>query len=384
MASSRSALIIGAGIGGLAAGVALQRIGWEVRIHERAASPRELGFGLLLAPNALAALRELGVAPSIEQAGVSAAKVEMRHVDGRLLRRINTQLGGQSIVALRTVLHGALMDAVGERALVLGSEAVSATQHAGNVTLTLKNGRTETAALLVAADGVHSVIRRQLHPDEPLPRPSGFTAVRGVGHGVGDVLGDLMAAAYFGDGIESATARAGSDAVYWYLSLLSADVPAGARSAADVLGPLLPRFDSRLRSIISATTADNMRLDPLFQRDPLLTWGEGLITLLGDAAHPVMPHTGQGAALALEDAVALKLVLSATQDLEMALRRYEQVREYRTRKFINAGPRIARMTTTRNPLIKAIRTAAVKYLPESVLNSATSGLTKDPHVELRG
>jgi 2-polyprenyl-6-methoxyphenol hydroxylase-like FAD-dependent oxidoreductase len=86
----RTALIAGAGIGGLAAGVALRSAGWRVRIHERASSPRELGFGLLLAPNALSALRELGVAAVVEAGAVAATGVEVRRLNGRLIRRLQS------------------------------------------------------------------------------------------------------------------------------------------------------------------------------------------------------------------------------------------------------------------------------------------------------
>jgi 2-polyprenyl-6-methoxyphenol hydroxylase-like FAD-dependent oxidoreductase len=103
---------------------------------------------------------------------------------------------------------------------------------------------------------------------------------------------------------------------------------------------------------------------------------------LGDAAHPVLPHTGQGAAQALEDAVALGLVLSPSKDIGEALRRYEKVRMRRTRKFIKLGPRIARITTTRNALIQALRTFAIRMAPASVIGLAASQ-TSDPHRDLR-
>ena len=101
MSNARTALIIGAGIGGLAAGVALRRAGWRIRIHERASGLRELGFGLGLAPNALAALNELGVAETVTSAGSRLAKVELRYANGQVLRRLNLQFGLPSVVALR-------------------------------------------------------------------------------------------------------------------------------------------------------------------------------------------------------------------------------------------------------------------------------------------
>ena len=94
VAGARSALIVGAGIGGLAAGLALKRAGWQVRIFERAANPRELGFALLLAPNAIAALEELGVAAPIVAGGATPTSAEVRRPDGRVLRRLDVTAPG--------------------------------------------------------------------------------------------------------------------------------------------------------------------------------------------------------------------------------------------------------------------------------------------------
>src|SRR6187549_1519991 len=174
------ALIVGAGIGGLAAGVALQRAGWQVRIHERAASPRELGFALALAPNAIAALDELGLSRAVVAAGVAATRFEVRRADGRLMRRFSAPPGGAGVIALRAALHGTLLKTVGEQSLTCSSEVVGFSQDATTARLTLRDGRIDTGDLLVGADGVGSVIRKQLHPQEPPPMPSGFYAVRGL------------------------------------------------------------------------------------------------------------------------------------------------------------------------------------------------------------
>ena len=372
--SGRRAIIVGAGIGGLAAGVALRRAGWDIRIFERAASPRELGFALLLAPNAMAALDALGLGDRIRAAGVAGTRFEVRHADGRVIRRFRGQPGGRLVVALRQVLHGALLEMVGADTLVLGSEAVGAEATPRSAALKLRDGRSEEGDVVIGADGVGSVIRRQLHPEDPAPVPSGFIALRGVARGVSHHLGDLAGVGYLGDGVEAAAARAGEDAVYWYLSLLADDVKGGAaQEPGAVLDRMTVGFDPRFRVLTGSTERDDMRLDELFQRRPLRTWGAGRITLLGDAAHPVLPHTGQGAAQALEDAVALGTALRDVTAVEASLRSYERARSRRTRRLIAMGPRIARMTTTRNPLRKVLRTVLIRYVPEPLLIKGAPG-----------
>jgi salicylate hydroxylase len=265
--------------------------------------------------------------------------------------------------------------------LRLGSEAASFNARTGGVTLRLKDGSTDTGTILIGADGIHSVIRRTLHPNEPPPRPSGFSAVRGVAYNAGHNLGDLSGVGYLGNAIEAATVRASSDAVYWYISLRSRDVVDPSPEA--ILHARYPGFDPALRAILSATKPEDMRFDRLLLREPLHTWGAGHVTLLGDAAHLLLPHTGQGAAQALEDAVALGLALGGPGGLEQALRRYEVVRSRRTRSLIALGPRIARTTTTNSIAIRITRWLAIRLTPEPLLGLSARRLRGDPHRELR-
>jgi 2-polyprenyl-6-methoxyphenol hydroxylase-like FAD-dependent oxidoreductase len=364
---ARRALIVGAGIGGLAAAVALRRAGWEVRVCERATRPRELGFGLLLARNALAALQELQLAHRIQGVNGLAVGAEIRRLDGRVVRRFRSQLGGPLVVALRSDLHGALLQAVGEGVVMLNREAVAFREHEDRVDLITADGAAETADVLIGADGVNSAVRRCLHPDEPPPRASGFCAIRGVAYGVSDVLGSLAAIAYLGDGVEAAAARASRDAVYWYMSLLSQDIDVDERTPQTVWDQRAQEFEEPFRVIVAATPTEDMRFDELLERDPLRVWGAGRVTLLGDAAHPMLPHTGQGAAQALEDAVALGVAMASRHNIQEGLRHYESVRSRRTRRFIRLGPRIARFTTTRNRGVHALRTFILRVLPERVM-----------------
>ena len=123
------ALIVGAGIGGLAAAVALRRAGWDVHVFERASSPRELGFALLLAPNAMHALVELGLGDAVRHGGVITTSGEMRRPNGTVLRRLDTAslralLDEDTVCILRPVLHGALLETVGSSSIDLDAPAV--------------------------------------------------------------------------------------------------------------------------------------------------------------------------------------------------------------------------------------------------------------------
>jgi 2-polyprenyl-6-methoxyphenol hydroxylase-like FAD-dependent oxidoreductase len=384
---TRTALIVGAGVGGLAAGIALRRRGWRVRIFERAAEPRALGFALNLAPNAVQALQELGVAERVIAEGCVVGEAELRRADGRVLKRFNVAAGigrTASVFALRPALHGALIDATPADALALDSDAAGFEVTPAGVRLRLKDGRSEAGDLLVGADGVGSVIRDQLHPAEGPPRASGYFGVRGVALDAAHSLGSLSAVAYLDYGIEAATVRASRHAVYWYVSLLAEDAAPMKQAPAAVLERCASLLDDRFRAIVQATEPGDVRVDELFDRDPIDDWGRGPVTLLGDAAHPMLPHTGQGAAQALEDAVALGLALASPADLETALRKYERVRSGRTRGIVRRGRRIAMFTTTKSRPIDWLRAAAIRVVPAK---AAASGFLlardADPHRALR-
>jgi 2-polyprenyl-6-methoxyphenol hydroxylase-like FAD-dependent oxidoreductase len=362
---SRTALVVGAGIGGLSAGIALKQAGWTVRIFERATSPRELGFGLGLAPNAITALTALGVADTVIARGFAPtrASAEIRRLDGRLLKRLDlpdVSALGRIVIALRPALHGALLEAVGD-CVATGHEATGFSTSGDRVWLQFAGQPPAEGDLLIGADGVSSVIRRQLHPAEGPARSSGLMAVRGAVHGAEDHLDGLAGIYYLGQGVESVIVRASDTGIYWFVSLNRALVPDGLRDPAAVLAHISPRFDGTFRAITAAT--GDLRFDELFDRDPLPHWGAGPVTLVGDAAHPVLPHTGQGAAQAMVDAVTLGMRMREPVALEPALRAYEDERRGKMATLLGQGRRTAAMMRTMNPVAVAMRDTAIRLMP---------------------
>jgi 2-polyprenyl-6-methoxyphenol hydroxylase-like FAD-dependent oxidoreductase len=225
----------------------------------------------------------------------------------------------------------------------------------------LAGGDSVEGDLLVGADGVGSAIRRELHPLEPPPRSSHIVAVRGAVHGALEHLRGLDAIGYLGPGVEAMFIRASDTGMYWYYSMASELLPPDLRDARAVLACMTPQMDHTVRTITSAT--EDLRCDELFDRDPIPTWGRGPVTLVGDAAHPVLPHTGQGAAQAIVDAVTLGRMLNDVGHLDATLRAYEAERRAKTSALLTKGRHTARFMRTRHPLACTLRELFIRLIP---------------------
>jgi 2-polyprenyl-6-methoxyphenol hydroxylase-like FAD-dependent oxidoreductase len=264
-------------------------------------------------------------------------------------------------MALRPALHGALLDAVTPDAITLNAHATGFDQHNSVGCVRFADGTSIEGDLIVGADGIDSTIRRALHPNEPPPRPCGVVAVRGATHGAIDRLGRCDAVRYSGRGVEAMCIRASETGIYWFVSLNRDLLPSGMTDARAIVAHVSPRFDDTFNAI--ATAASDLRFDELADRDPLGSWGQGVVTLLGDAAHPMLPQTGQGAAQAIIDAVTLGRHLSESDNVGSALRRYEAERIKPTTGWVRRGRSTASLMRTTNPLICSVREFVMRAIP---------------------
>ena len=154
--------------------------------------------------------------------------------------------------------------------------------------------------------------------------------------------------------------------MYWYISVRADDID-GLHDATTIAVHCADQFDDYFRAIVGFTRAEDMRLDELLDREPIAMWGRGPITLLGDAAHPMLPRAGQGAAQALEDAVALGHVLRRAVDVQAALHHYEQVRAKRTRRVVLIARRNARLGWISSTIGQRLRDLMIRTAPGSIL-----------------
>ncbi|MEV6866097.1 FAD-dependent monooxygenase [Streptosporangium subroseum] len=357
---SGSAIVIGGGIGGLAAAVGLRRIGWKATVLERTSELGEIGAGMSQSPNALRALEELGVADQARAVGVPFHGVfNLRtpsgdHITRALPGGVSPLLGFH-----RADLHRVLMDAVPAEWVRTGAEVTAIRQAEGEVTVAY--GSEELRAdLVVAADGVRSTVRRLLWPDAPDPRFWGNTIWRGVAKADG-VEGGMT----LGRGRYFLVMPVGRGRVYWGLGA-HADRP-GVRYD-DELAEVRRRtrdWHDPIPALLDATPPEAVLHHDITDLAPLASYVRGRVVLLGDAAHAMHPDMAQGAAQSLEDAVVLAAALAEVGDISAALSRYDEQRRPRTQTIVRQARAKGRGSTSSNAVNYHLRTLAPRVVPSS-------------------
>jgi 2-polyprenyl-6-methoxyphenol hydroxylase-like FAD-dependent oxidoreductase len=359
------AIVVGGGIGGLTAAIALGRAGVEVAVFERAPELREIGAGISLWANATRALKGLGVYEEVRAAGAAEIGGELRTWRGGLLTRIpaddlKERFGEANLAVHRADLQGALYSSLPPGTVRLGAEFTGFDQDDEGVLARYADGREERGDLLVGADGLHSSVRGQLFGQSE-PRYAGYAAWRGIA-GAGDgSLPEGIGLNLWGRGSEFGLVGIGRGRFYWFATK---NAPEGqAESAAgrkrEVLDLLSGAYQPA-RAAVEATPEPEILRNDIYDRKPTSRWGVGRATLLGDAAHPMTPSLGQGACQAIEDAVVLARCLDGGEGNPASLRLYEERRVRRTTRVVRRSRLAGRVIQLENPLLCSLRDALAK------------------------
>ncbi len=364
------ALVAGGGIGGLVAALALHRAGYEVTVFEAAQEIRALGVGINLQPHAVLFLAELGLLDALRATGIETGSLLYVNKFGqRIWQEARGLAAGYPVPQisihrgeLHLILYRAVLERLGAAAVRCGASLVGVEQDGDGVTARFVDRRdgtplgSERGALLVGADGIHSVLRRLLAPDEGPPRFSGCMLWRGIAEADPLLDGRTMvwaghaAQKFIAYPISATAAQAGSAHLNWIaeLRVRAADDPDRTPPGTDWNRRVdASVFDAPFASwhfgwldvpglIARAGAAYEF---PMVDRDPLPRWSDGRVTLLGDAAHPMYPIGSNGASQAILDAQDLAARLVAGDDVVDALQRYDAARRPVTAAIVAANRR---------------------------------------------
>jgi 2-polyprenyl-6-methoxyphenol hydroxylase-like FAD-dependent oxidoreductase len=344
-------VIIGAGIGGLAAAVALRQMGIETLVIERAARIREVGGGLSIWSNAANALRALGLEANVMASASVIERTSTRTPGGDLIAQnefnaISRLAGAPCICIHRAALQEILLDSLPPASLRTGARC----RGFDDSTAILDSGERIKADVLVGADGISSVIRDGLHGEEA-PRYAGYTCWRGIRPDNG-VLPERSALLAVGAGSQFGLWPCGAGQLYWFLTK---NAPPGTTQTKAEAVALCRQWATPIPEIVEETAQNAILHNDIVDRPPLRWWGRGSVTLLGDAAHASTPNLGQGACQALEDAVVLAHCLSGDRPIEAALRRYECLRIPRTTAIVRDSWKTGKALQLDSPALEWFR-----------------------------
>jgi 2-polyprenyl-6-methoxyphenol hydroxylase-like FAD-dependent oxidoreductase len=353
MLSGRQVTVIGAGIGGLAASLALARRGARVTVLEQAEAITEVGAGLQITPNGVAVLDALGLGEALRRVATPSRAIELRDYRHGA-RVVRLDLGGQGDFLL--VHRADLVEILAEGAraagvaIRLGCAVSELRQGEGGVQIAFANGKTETAPLLVAADGLHSKLRPVLNGARD-PFFTGQVAWRALVPSQG--RGAPGATVHMGPGRHVVTYPLRGGALINIVAVEERDKWAeegwNHPGDPDQMRRAFAMFCPEVRALLK--TVEQVNLWGLFRHPVAPVWHGANCALLGDAAHPTLPFLAQGANMALEDAWVLADCLAKAAP-EIALPAYQQRRRARVVRVIEAANANARNYHLRNPLVR--------------------------------
>jgi 2-polyprenyl-6-methoxyphenol hydroxylase-like FAD-dependent oxidoreductase len=375
MKTETKILIIGAGIGGLATAIALQKAGFQTALYERAPALRGIGAGISLWSNATAVLKKLDLLDEAVSKGQVYDGLEVKNRRGELLMR--SDVGGRATPAI--CLHRADLIDLLERNCAPGTIHPGKTierfeQSETGVKAFFDDGETATGDVLIGADGINSRVRAQIKGDaKPVYR--GYVIWRGVVDFNASGFSVKNPSETWGTGNRFGLVPIGKNRFYWYATnnqpentILSPE----KRKAQ--LSSFFQDWHAPIPQIIAATAAENILQNDCYDRSPERGWSSGRVCLIGDAAHPTTPNMGQGGCLALEDAIVLTKCLQKAASHGAAFHEFENSRFPRA-KFINRRSLMfGRIGQWKNGLAVGLRDVLTKNTPAKSLERSLASV----------
>lgn len=387
----RTAVVVGAGMGGLAAASALAHTGWSVTLLERADRVRADRTALWLWPNGVRALRALGLGDGLDAIVTPVPPAPVRRPDGQVLAGPAAFSGEPPVVVHREDLHDALIAGLGDRVQIRTGVSVRGVRATPGERPAVTDGRNSIEAdLVVAADGVDSVIRRRVAP-ESIAVSTGCSAWRAVipwfraprlpegEPTVGETLGAgyRFVAASLGERAGAGGSTRGG--IYWVASAAGAPRPEPPATQLALLRRWFAGWHAPIGDLLAATEPDDLVQQEVRELRPLprgygFPGGAGGVVLLGDAAHAMPHHLGQGACLAFEDAATLRSVMAEAVPgprLLAAVAAYDELRRPRAARVVRHARRVGAVVQARGRLARRARDAALGALSPRLLDRAT-------------
>ncbi len=359
--------IIGGGIGGVTAAVALRHFGIDAVVYERAEILRELGAGMMLWANASRVLNELGLLEKVIAVSGQTDNFLVRKSGGETLMKIATgDFEVPSVCIPRADLLSILVNSLPAENIKLGCEFERLEQSTNKVRVHFANDTIAEHDILVGADGLRSRVRGEVFGRiEPIYR--GYLVWRGIGYYEGGDLTANSSSETWGKGRRFGILNTGNKKFTWYAAANIAashqDLEKGRR--AELL-QMFGDWHSPIAELIDSTPENLIMKNAACDHHSLKKWVKGRVVLLGDSAHACTPNLGQGGGMAIEDALVLAKSLNTESSIEAALALYEKRRTTRTKHIQQRSRRMGQIAQWENPFIVAGREIITNLLPAKI------------------
>jgi 2-polyprenyl-6-methoxyphenol hydroxylase-like FAD-dependent oxidoreductase len=381
--------IIGGGIGGLSASLALRQFGFEPDVFEQAPELLEVGAAIAVWPNAMRLLQGLGIGETVIQHSGIIEQIRWLTQNGRPLNQVRFQKTDAPAVALhRAELQSVLVRALPANSIHLGRVFLGCRQEGDVVRVRFADASTIECDLLIGADGLHSQVRTQLLDDGP-PSLRGYTTWRGIADPAPRATVAGTAVEIYGRGKRFGIGPVGQGRIGWWATVndqhrlrneeMRRPTDGAGSTGVETAHPspreLLRLFEGwcePVLELIQTTRPTSMVKNEVFDRPPTKTWGTGRMILLGDAVHPTTPNLGQGGCLAIEDAVVLARCLHKYSEsartpsqagINSTLRTYEGLRRARTSAIAKYSRRYGAIGQWENATAARLRNVMLALLP---------------------
>lgn len=362
-------VILGGGIAGLTAAIALKKIGIDVKIIEAAPEFNPVGAGIVLAVNALKAYEYLGIYDELCKAGNPISQMSIYDQKGKLINRTNTEMFGEGRFNLpihRASLHKVLLSRLDESSVIKGKKSKIILDDRNDYTIAFEDGSSIKANYIIVAEGIHSATRQQFLP-RSVKRYSGYTCWRGVANIPGLKIHE--ATETWGKNGRFGIVPLGGGKIYWFAVKNASRNDQNMRTlkSQDLL-QIFKGYHDPIISIIRSTPDDQILWSDICDLKPVDKYAFGNIVMIGDAAHATTPNLGQGACQAIEDAVILAKCLTENSIVQEAFAVFEKQRIKRTHFVVNQSWRMGKVAQLENEALIGIRNCIFRLVPDRVFN----------------
>ena len=366
--------IIGAGIGGLTLGIALQQKGFQVDIYEKSKSFQKIGAGIILGNNAMQVYNQLRITSALKTKGSKVSSMNVtdasnKVISGMSLEHFENKFDSINLAIHRADLQNSLFEALSPDTVQFDKSVKNVKENQDSVRIEFEDGSSIDSSLVIAADGVHSAVRNSLFPKVEMRDSKQLCWRAVVEHKLSSDFEEIFTEMW-GKGRRVGFGQINEKEVYWFALINSnKDHPTHHDGT---WRKEFSEFIPEVQEILAKAKPEKMHLSQMSDFKPIKKWHTNRVCLLGDAAHAMTPNMGQGAGQSIEDAFKLADILTVEefvdgqQSFDHLFKEYQEYRMPKVKRIVNTSWTIGSIAQLNNPLLRGFRNNMMRLLPDSL------------------